>query len=157
MSSIPTALPSRSFADRCAANYHDALALIGRFAMGWIFLSSGFGKLADVSAFSAMLAQRGVPAPSLMGWLSAIVEFGGGALIILGVKIRYVAVLMILLVIVATVISHRYWEFTGAEFGQQRINFWKNITMIGGFVFMFLAGAGRYSVDGAIAALRNDG
>jgi putative oxidoreductase len=97
-----------------------------------------------------MLAQRGVPAPSLMGWLGAIVEFGGGVLIILGVKIRHAAVLMILFMIVATVISHRYWEFTGAECVLQHTNFWKNVTIIGGLLFMFLAGAGRYSMDGAI-------
>ncbi|HEV2957978.1 MAG TPA: DoxX family protein [Xanthobacteraceae bacterium] len=131
-----------------AGRYHDAIALVGRLAMSWIFLSSGFGKLADVAAFSAVLAKRGVPAPSFMGWLGAIVEFGGGVLIILGIKIRYAAILMILFVIVATVISHRYWEFTGEAFGAQRGNFWKNVTIIGGLLFMFIAGAGRYSLDG---------
>jgi len=116
--------------------------------MGWIFLASGFGKLMNVTGFAAVLAKRGVPAPSFMGWLGAIVEFGGGLLIILGVKIRYVAILMILFVIVATLISHRYWEFTGADLAVQHTNFWKNVAIIGGLLFMFLAGAGRYSVDG---------
>ena len=137
-----------SFADRCAASCHDVVALIGRLAMSWIFLSSGFGKFADVAGFSAMLAKRGVPAPSFMGWLGAIVEFGGGLLILLGIKIRYVAILVILFVIVATLISHRYWEYPVDQIVAQRTNFWKNVTIIGGLLFMFLAGAGRYSVDG---------
>jgi putative oxidoreductase len=127
---------------------HDIVTLVGRVVMSWIFLSSGFGKLTDVAAFSAVLAKRGVPAPSLMGWLGAIVEFGGGLLILFGIKLRYAATLMILFVIVATLISHRYWDFTGAELMAQRTNFWKNVTIIGGFLFMYLAGAGRYSVDG---------
>ena len=76
--SVSTAPAETSLADRCAATCHDAIALVGRLAMSWIFLSSGFGKLTDVAAFSAGLAKRGVPAPSLMGWLGAIVEFGGG-------------------------------------------------------------------------------
>jgi putative oxidoreductase len=97
-----------------------------------------------------VLAKRGVPVPSLMGWLGAIVEFGGGLLIIFGVKLRYAAVLMILFVIVATLIRHRYWEFAGADLLIQRTNFWKNVAIIGGFLFMFIAGAGRYSVDGAL-------
>jgi putative oxidoreductase len=137
-----------SLADRLAAQGYDIIALIGRLAMGWIFLSSGFGKLTEVAAFSAVLAKRGVPAPSFMGWLGAIVEFVCGVLIICGAKIRYAALLTILFVIVATLISHRYWEFAGAELIGQRTNFWKNVTIIGGLLFMFLAGAGRYSVDG---------
>jgi putative oxidoreductase len=141
-----TTIPAES-TDR-SAHWHDVVALVARLAMGWIFLSSGFTKLTDVALFSANLAKRGVPAPSLMGWLGAIVEFGGSLLIIFGFKIRYGAVLMILFVIVATLISHRYWEFTGADLIAQRTNFWKNVTIIGGLLFMFLAGAGRYSVDG---------
>ena len=148
MTSISGTPAETSFVDRCAASCHDVVALVGRLAMSWIFLSSGFAKLTGVAAFSAMLEKRGVPAPSFMGWLGAIVEFGGGLLILLGIRIRYAAILMILFVIVATVISHRYWEFTGEAFGAQRGNFWKNVTIIGGFLFMFLAGAGRYSVDG---------
>ena len=127
---------------------HDVVTLLGRIAMSWIFLSSGFGKLTNVAGFADGLAKAGVPAPSFMGWLGAIVEFGGGVLIILGIKIRYVAILMILFVIVATLISHRYWESPPEQLVAQTTNFWKNVTIIGGFLFMFLAGAGRYSVDG---------
>jgi putative oxidoreductase len=148
MSSVSTAPAEASFADRCAASCHAVVALLGRLAMGWIFISSGFGKLSNVEAFSAVLAKRGVPAPSFMGWLGAIVEFGGGLLIIFGFKIRYVAILMVVFVIVATAISHRYWEFTGEAMTAQATNFWKNVAIIGGLLFMFLAGAGRYSVDG---------
>jgi putative oxidoreductase len=148
MTSIPSTSAETSLVDRCAASCHDIVALVGRLAMSWIFLSSGWGKLTDVAAFSAGLAKRGVPAPSFMGWLGAIVEFGGGVLILLGLKIRYAAILMILFVIVATLISHRYWEYPVDQIVAQRTNFWKNITIIGGLLFMFLAGAGRYSVDG---------
>jgi putative oxidoreductase len=148
MTSISTAPAETSLVDRWAASCHDVVALVGRLAMSWIFLSSGFAKLSNVAAFSTVLAKRGVPAPSFMGWLGAIVEFGGGLLIIFGFKIRYAAILMILFAIVATAISHRYWEFTGADFAIQRSNFWKNVTIIGGLLFMFLAGAGRYSADG---------
>jgi putative oxidoreductase len=148
MTSISTAPAKTSLVDRCAASCHDIVALVGRVVMSWIFLSSGFGKLTDVAAFSAGLAKRGVPAPSFMGWLGAIVEFGGGLLILLGIKIRYAAILMILFVIVATLISHRYWEYPVDQIVAQRTNFWKNVTIAGGLLFMFLAGAGRYSVDG---------
>jgi putative oxidoreductase len=137
-----------SLSERLAAQYYDVIALVGRLTMGWIFLSSGFGKLTDVAGFAGVLAKRGVPAPSFMGWLGAIVEFGGGLLVIVGFELRYAALLLVLFVIVATGISHRFWEFTGPELIGQRTNFWKNVTIIGGLLFMFLAGAGRYGVDG---------
>ncbi|MBV8751711.1 MAG: DoxX family protein [Hyphomicrobiales bacterium] len=148
--SVSTAPAETSLADRWAANCHDVVALVGRVVISWIFLGSGFGKITDVAAFSAGLAKRGVPAPTFMGWLGAIVEFGGGVLILLGIKLRYAAILMILFVIVATLISHRYWEYPVDQIMAQRTNFWKNVTIIGGMLFMFLAGAGRYSVDGAM-------
>lgn len=149
MSNLSTASDANpSHSGRLAAQWHDVVALLGRLAMGWIFVSSGFGKISDVVAFAGVLAKRGVPAPSLLGWIGAIVEFGGGLLIIFGLKIRYAALLMVLFVIVATLISHRYWEYPVAEIVAQRTNFWKNVTILGGLLFMFLAGAGRYSVDG---------
>ena len=146
--SVSSAPAESSLADRCAASCHDVVALVGRLLMSWIFISSGFGKLTDVAAFAGGLAKRGVPAPSFMGWLGAIVELGGGLLILLGVKLRYTAILMILFVIVATLISHRYWDYPVDQLVAQKTNFWKNVTIIGGMLFMFLAGAGRYSVDG---------
>lgn len=42
--SVSTLPAETSFLDRCAANAHDAVALLGRLAMSWIFLSSGFTK-----------------------------------------------------------------------------------------------------------------
>ena len=146
--SVSTVPVETSLADRCAAGCHDVVALVGRILMSWIFISSGFGKITDVAGFAAGLAKRGVPAPSFMGWLGAIVELGGGLLILLGVKLRYTAILMILFVIVATLISHRYWDYPVDQLVAQKTNFWKNVTIIGGMLFMFLAGAGRYSVDG---------
>ena len=148
MTSVSTAPAETSFVDRCAVSGHDVVALVGRLAMSWIFLSSGFAKLTNVAGFSAGLAKDGVPMPTFMGWLGAIVEFGGGLLILLGLKLRYAAVLMILFVVVATLLRHRYWEFPAEALIAQRTNFWKNVTIIGGLLFMFLAGAGRYSVDG---------
>jgi len=56
--------------------------------------------------------------------------------------------LVLVFVVVATAISHRYWEFQGAMRVSQEINFDKNLCIFGGFILMFPAGAGRFSVDG---------
>jgi putative oxidoreductase len=126
----------------------DVILLVGRLALGAIFLKSGLQKLLALSAFAASLAQRGVPASSTWAVIGATVEFVGGILIITGLRTREASVLMILFVIVATGISHRFWEFAEAARRAQESQFFKNLSILGGFVLLFVTGGGRYSVDG---------
>jgi putative oxidoreductase len=64
---------------------------------------------------------------------------------------------MVLFVIVATAISHRFWEFEGAIRVAQEINFDKNLCITGGFIMLFAAGAGRLSIDGLLRGGRTKG
>src|SRR5215470_7524699 len=116
MSSTGAALSSSEashpLSDRIASPGNSFLLLLGRVFMGAIFVQSGFAKLTGLDAFAGMLAQRGVPMPSVLAPVGAAVEFFGGLAIVFGLWTRYAAVLMILFVIAATLISHRYWEFT---------------------------------------------
>src|SRR4029077_1915670 len=98
-------------ADALAARVGDTVLLVGRLAMGIIFFQSGFTKLTGLSAFISSLGNRGVPFPDFWGPVGAISEFTGGTLIILGLGTRYAAALIVIFVIIATAISHRYWEF----------------------------------------------
>src|SRR6266545_1979677 len=97
-----------------AVRYADLLLLLGRILLGGIFVLSGYGKLMGLSAFAASLERNGVPFASVMAPIGASVEFFGGLAIVLGIEARYAAVLMIVFVIVATLISHRFWEFQDA-------------------------------------------
>ncbi len=130
------------------SNRDEVILLIGRLALGAIFLKSGLQKLLALSAFAASLAQRGVPASSTWAVIGATVEFIGGILIITGLRTREASLLMILFVVVATGISHRFWEFAEAARRAQESQFFKNLSILGGFVLLFVTGGGRYSVDG---------
>ena len=125
----------------------NVILLAGRLALGTIFVESGLLKLTSLTAFAASLASRGVPQSSVWAVIGATIEFGGGLLILTGLRIRYASLLMILFVIVATAISHRYWEFTGPNFRTQQIQFFKNLSIIGGFLLLYVTGGGRYSLD----------
>lgn len=130
------------------SNRDEVILLIGRLALGAIFLKSGLQKLLTLGAFAASLAQRGVPASSTWAMIGATVEFVGGVLIITGLRTREASLLMILFVIVATGISHRFWEFAEAARRAQESQFFKNLSILGGFLLLFATGGGRYSVDG---------
>ena len=125
----------------------DLILLMGRLALGVIFVKSGLQKLMGLSAFAASLAGRGIPQSAIWAVIGATVEFIGGILIVTGFRTREASLLMILFVIVATGISHRFWEYAEAARRLQESQFFKNLAIIGGFVLLFVTGAGRYSVD----------
>jgi putative oxidoreductase len=72
----------------------DAVALLGRILLGAIFVGAGYGKLMDPAGTTAMLGRAGLPIPDIAYWVAVVVELGGGALFILGVKPRWVAVVL---------------------------------------------------------------
>ena len=83
-----------------------------------------------------------------MAYISVPVEFFGGLALIFGLATRYVVMVMVIFMLVATFSSHRYWEFIDpAQRRVQDSSFWKNISMLGGFGFLFVSGAGRLSLD----------
>jgi putative oxidoreductase len=125
----------------------DPLMLLGRILLGGIFVVSGYGKLTGLAAFAASLANHGVPFAPALAPVGACVEFFGGLAIVLGIELRYAALLMIAFVIVATLISHRFWEIQGPAREGQTINFSKNVAIIGGFVLLWAAGGGRFAVE----------
>jgi putative oxidoreductase len=125
----------------------DVILLLGRVALGAIFVKSGLQKLLGLSAFAASLAGRGVPQSSVWAVIGATVELVGGILIVTGFRTRDASLLMILFVIVATGISHRYWEFAEAARRLQESQFFKNLAIIGGFLLLAVTGSGRFGLD----------
>ena len=143
----PDSHPALSQLDGVAATTSDALILIGRIMLGLIFLRSGFGKMLDIGSFAAALPARGVPA--FFGYIAAPAEFFGGLALMFGFATRYFAVILFVFTVVATLTSHGYWEF--AEPAMRRAqdgNFYKNVSILGGFVLLFVTGGGRFSLDG---------
>ena len=142
----PSSHPALSHADGLAASTTDIVLLISRIMLGFIFVKSGYGKLFDIGAVAAGFPPRGIPA--FMAYISVPVEFFGGLALIFGIATRYVVILMVGFMLVATFSSHRYWEFADAvQRRNQDTSFWKNISMLGGFGFLFVTGAGRLSLD----------
>jgi len=131
-----------------------SVLLLGRILLGSIFVLSGWGKLMGLAAFTASLARSGVPAPQALAVVGACVEFFGGLAVVLGLWAHLAALLMVAFVVVATLISHRFWEFEGAQRAMQQTNFMKNVAIIGGLLVLSLAGGGRLALDAALTRRR---
>jgi putative oxidoreductase len=130
-----------------AVDRGDLWRLVGRILLGGIFVVSGYGKLMGLAAFAAGLEKNGVPYASALAPVGASVEFFGGVAIVIGLEVRAAALLMIAFVIVATLISHRFWELQDAARRTQLTQFSKNMAIIGGFALLHASGGGRFAVE----------
>lgn len=144
--------PALSRADSLAAGTADVVLLIGRILLGWLFVRSGFPKMFDVAGVAATYPPRGL-APFL-AYIAVPFEFFGGLALIFGFATRYVALLFVIFVVVATFSSHRYWTFTGPAVRIQESSFYKNVAILGGIFFLFVVGPGRLSIDGWLSKRR---
>jgi putative oxidoreductase len=136
--------------DSFATARTDAILLIGRILLGYIFLAAGWGKLGNIAGTTAYFTNLKVPAPELCSWVVGIFELLMGAALILGFATRYASLAVFVFVLIATVIAHRYWEYPAAQQGAQWNNLLKNLSIMGGALLLFATGAGRYSVDAAM-------
>jgi putative oxidoreductase len=146
-----TSHPALSHTDTIAATWTDFLLLVGRVLLGWIFLASGFGKLSNIAGTTAYFATRGLEPAAFWAWFGGIYEFAIGAALILGIATRYAALATILWVVIATIIAHRYWTYPPEQRVAQYNNFMKNLAIIGGSIYVFVLGAGKYAVDAVLA------
>jgi len=44
-------------------------------------------------------------------------------------------------------IGHRYWTKTGADYVDNMDSFYKNLSIMGGFLLLSITGAGKVSID----------
>ena len=139
-----------SAADNVATSSGDIFLLLARLSMGWLFLASGWMKITNVAGTVGYLTNLGVPSPGLMVWLVLGCELLIGITLILGIAVRYSAVLTFVFLVCATVIAHRYWTYPAPQQGAQYSHFLKNLALMGGALLLFWSGAGRYSVDARI-------
>jgi putative oxidoreductase len=129
-----------------AASNSDVILLIGRIFLGWIFVRSGYGKIFDIPAYAATFPARGLP--TFLAYIAVPAEFFGGIALILGLATRYVVLVMVIFMLVATFSSHRYWEFTDVAVRRaQDSSFYKNIAILGGLLLLFVGSPGRLSID----------
>jgi putative oxidoreductase len=134
-----------SYSDRMAALWQDFLLLVGRILLGWIFFQSGWQKLGTIPAYSKTFPRRGLQ--EWMAYVSVPAEFVGGIFLILGFATRYTCLVLIFFLIVASFSSHAYWSVPPEQRANQSSHFWKNISMMGGMITLFVTSAGRLSLD----------
>lgn len=127
--------------------FADATLLAARVLLALLFLIFGWRKLVDYPGTVQFMMHIGAPLPPLATLVAIFMEAFVSIAIILGAATRPLAVLLALYTLGTALIAHHYWTAVGMERLENEINFYKNVSIMGGLLVLYVAGAGRYSID----------
>jgi putative oxidoreductase len=126
---------------------NDELILAARLLLTALFLIFGWRKLTDFSGTVSQMAQLGVPMPALAAGVATFMELPVAFAVAVGAFTRPSAILMFFYTLGTALIGHRYWTMTGADRVDSMDSFYKNLSIMGGFLLLYMTGAGKYSID----------
>lgn len=127
-------------------NAQNFALLIGRVLFSLLFIIAGFGKIIHFQENVAYIASQHVPFPMVATVLAIIFELGGSLLILIGWQARLGGAMIAVFTIIATLLVHHFWTYPDPEARNQLLHFMKNITILGGAVYIMVVGAGSYQL-----------
>jgi putative oxidoreductase len=125
----------------------DELIVAARLLLATLFLIFGWRKVRDYSGTVSQMVQLGLPTPVLATVVSIFMELPVAFAITVGVFTRPLAALMALYSLGTALIGHRYWTVKSADYVDSLEGFYKDLSIMGGFLLLYVTGAGKYSID----------
>ena len=128
------------------ARHPDRALLVLRLAVATVFIAHGYAKLFVMghTAVAGFFTGLGIPLPGLASWAVALLEFGGGLALALGLFTRILALLFVADMLGAIGFALFPHGFLGGfEF---------EFLLGAGALTLALAGAGAYSLDARLAS-----
>ena len=126
---------------------NDELILAARLLLATLFLIFGGRKVRDYSGTVDQMVQLHVPTPLLATFVAILMELPVAFAVAIGAFTRPAAALMALYTLGTALIGHRYWTVTGADYVDSLDGFYKDLSIMGGFLLLCITGAGKYSID----------
>jgi putative oxidoreductase len=118
---------------------HDWAAVPLRLAAGIILCVAGYQKLMAMDNTVAYFTKLGFPVPVVTAWFIALLEFFGGAALILGLFVSYLGLVFTIEFIVAAFLV----KLPGVGYAQSRLD----IMILAAAAALSLLGAGPWSID----------
>lgn len=96
-----------ALAEKVFAPLGSLVLLVLRLVWGWQFLTTGLGKLQNHARVTDFFTSLGIPMPGLNAWFIGGLELVGGALLLLGLFSRPIAILLSGSMLVAFITAER--------------------------------------------------
>jgi putative oxidoreductase len=125
----------------------NAVILAARLFLAALFLIFGWRKLRDYSGTVSQMVRDGLPMPILATAVATFTELPVAFAVAIGAFTRPSAVLLALYMLGTSLIEHRYWTVEGADRLDSMESFYKNLSIMGGFLLLYITGAGKYSIN----------
>lgn len=122
------------------------LTLVGRLLLALMFLISGLNKIADPQGTQQYMAAMGMTWATTLFYVTAIaVEVAGSLSLLLGYRARAGGWLLLLFMIPTTLMFH-----ANVADPNQMIHLLKNLSIMGGLLYVAVYGAGGLSMDAGL-------
>ncbi len=125
----------------------EAVILVARLFLAALFLIFGWRKVRDYSGTVSQMARDRLPMPALAAAVAIFMELPVACAVAVGAVTRPSAGLLALYTLGTSLFEHRFWAATGPDRLDSMENFFKNLSIVGGFLLLCIAGAGKYSID----------
>jgi putative oxidoreductase len=126
---------------------NDGVILAARLLLATLFLVFGWRKLTDYSGTVSRMVQDGAPLPVLASAVAIFMELPVAFAVAVGAFTRPASLLLALYTLGTVLIAHRYWTMTGPNKIESMESFYRNLSIVGGFLLLCITGAGKYSID----------
>jgi putative oxidoreductase len=123
------------------------LILAARLLLATLFLIFGWRKLTDYSGTVSQMVAEGLPMPVLATAVSIIMELPIAFAVAVGAFTRPAALLMALYTLGTALIGHHYWTVKATDRVESMEGFYKDLSIMGGFLLLYITGPGKYSID----------
>lgn len=115
--------------------------------MALLFLVSATTKVTQTAGIQYYMHAYGVP--EILVWPAAAWEYAAGVLLIIGLRVRLVSLLLAAWCVLTAAIFHTHFSDL-----DQLMNFFKNLTMAGGFIIFARTGSCGLSFDARVTVPR---
>lgn len=114
---------------------------LGRVLIGLLFVHAGLGKIPDFAAVAAGIAARQIPAASFLLAAAIGLMLSGGAMLMLGWRVRVAATLLMVFLLPTTLIYHNVLVDPG-----QSVAALKNLAIMGSLLLVAAQGRGPIGI-----------
>ena len=134
--------------------------VLGRILVPIVFIWEAVQKLLDIGRFAKLLADSRVPIPDevsaylgsmpkyeALAWALAVLELVCGLMILLGLKARWGALVLIVFTAGTIFYVHHFWDMTGDAYVQNQIQALKNLSILGALLLIVSVGSTAHSVE----------